>query len=203
MSAAAITTAVLPSRTVRNEDTGSNSNGGGTDNDQKSTKSSDSNGNRNGNNDSNYDDDENKGGNNSGGRPATAESAAMATATSLAAVAVAWQERGVGSSGQLGGSGGSLARAQHCWWRPAWWRQRLGGGSGLAAAAWQQRQQLGKSAVLAVALLPEQSTIQISVFDNRSSTHGYFLFFYLVNIFTTDRKYRPSIAIQILPSFTS
>ena len=43
-------------------------------------------------------------------------------------------------------------------------------------------------------------------YGNRSSTNGYFCLAgrgYLVNIFTTDRKYQPNTAVQILPSFIS
>ncbi len=72
------------------------------------------------------------------------------------AVAEIWREHGVGGSGQLGGRGGSLARA----WR--WRRQQHGGGCGSVeaavgslavaeAAAWQEHGVGGGCSMAAVA----------------------------------------------------
>ena len=78
------------------EDTGGDSNSRGTDNNQQSNKSSNRNGDKSGKDDSN---DETK-------------AMAVATAAAAAVAEAQWQR---GGGGQLGGNGGSLARAWH--WR--------------------------------------------------------------------------------------
>ena len=84
-----------------NEDTGSKSDGGGTNN-QQTTKISNITGNENSDNDSDDNDNRNEGKGNGGGSAVAVWGRRPAWWRQLQQTAAAWQERGVGSGGQLG-----------------------------------------------------------------------------------------------------